>query len=426
MKVFHRYFFAFAAYVGAAIMFGGCSDPKEPPLPDFERKSFSSTNLELYYNGELMPGKTAEVAIADGEATVRFYSTFDLSQVQGLGLDSKIECPGVVPGSQELTLRAAANPGNGCYVVEGKNETQDAEFAYSGAIYSDKMTFRFDDCRLKNQNLAGKVFSPAPIEMDGLQVKSLPFHLVWEIDPAAVIDIPLSGILRNIAVLPIIPVYGSTAYMSVAQAVESTLKTIALTSSGNVPVVYVSQVGGAAHLATTSGNMLQYVPTEDGIKLYINPLSLFSQILVATSDNKDNYQFDFAEMLGRAGDAGSTGLLPGDIKKIVLKSLLEAITPQIADGISLKIMPTEKGADIYFDTATSVSFLANLLEDILSNPEIVGAIQTQLASMSLPGLTPEQFQEILAGMPTFLERTTKLEIGLCLIGVKQEPQPQER
>ena len=380
---------------GVAGIMTSCSDKDDIPAPDFSSKTFTGTALELYYNGEQMPGTTADVRLADGKADISFTSTLDLSQVEGLGLNEKLVCPGVLPGNLKLDLTAPITPGNGCYTLYGSGETQEVSYSYAGEIYSDKMVFNLTDVKLKVKALAGKVFAPAPLKTEYLNIISSPFHIVWELDPTAGIDVPLSGLLEAIAVAPIIPVYNNTAYMSAAEAFTQVIKTIAL---------------------------LEYVPTASGLNLYVNPLSLYSQFLLAASNNKDDAQFDFAAMLHKAptrtdasaGDA-SGEIFSQEIKTALLKSVLTALAPQIADGIPLTITPTDKGVALYFDTATSVTFLANVLGGMLQNPSIAAALQQKLASFELPGLTPEQMQAILADMPGFLEKTTRLELGLELI-----------
>lgn len=397
-----------------------CKNNDDALLPSFEDKSFTGTNLELYYNGEQMPGKSAKVHIADGKASITFDSSIDLSQISGAGLSGTLTCPGVLPGNLVLDLTSPLQAENGYYSVAGSGETDNVTYKYTGEIYADKMVFKFADCKLKNQIFGSKVFVPTPLKKEGLEYVSSPLHLEWELDPTSNITIPLSDILKGITELPIIPVYNNTAYMSIAQGIESVIKTIALTPSGNLPVMYISTLGGAAHIATTSGNMIQYLPYGNGVKLYLNPLSIYSEFLLAASDNKDDYQFDFAEMLGKrpaetAAAAGSTGeLLTPEIKQAILKSLLSALAPQIATGVPMAVTPTQSGAEIYFDTQTSVTFLASIFENLMKDPVIAGALQSQLGNITLPGVTPEQIAQILADLPQYLIKTTKLEIGLSL------------
>ncbi len=428
MKILHKLLFAGLAFSCCSAMMVSCKDKDETPLPDISTKTYTGNNLDLYYNGEQLSGKTCILKVSDGKADLTFNSSLDLSQVSGLGMTENLVCPGVLPGNLDLNISSPLVAGDGCYNIAGSGATSEVEYKFSGSIYEDKLVFNLYDCKLKNQALAGKVFVPSPIEKSGLEITSLPFHLEWELDPVTGIDIPLSGLLKTLAVAPIIPVYNNTAYMSVSQALISIIKTIALTPSGNIPVMYISTLGGAAHLATTTGNMLQYTPTPSGIKLYVNPLDLYAQFLLVKSNNKYDEKFDFAEMLKKSpsskADAGleSGGgeiakgeeLLPAEIKKALLQSLLETLAPQIANGIPMTLTPTLNGADIYFDTPASVNFLASIMTHLLENPQVSEALQSVIASLELPGLTPEQVNAILTQLPTFLINTTRLELGLSL------------
>ena len=400
---------------------GGCSDHNDvDPVPDLSAgATYTGTSLELYYDGEQMPGKTAEVKVADGEAEMTFYSTFDLSQLTGMGLTGELASPGITPGDSRLVLTAPAVAGDGVYEVAGSGATDYVTFDYTGSISKDKMTFSLTDVKLKNQSLAGNVFAPAPIVGNIVSgYSSLPFHLVWELDPAVGVDIPLSEVLQLIATAPVIPVYDGTAYTSVAQAFYSLVKTVALKSDGDMPVMYVSTLGGAAHVATSCGNMLQYVPVESGMKLYLNPLQVVSEALLALSDNKDDAKFDFSTLLKRssAADSGSaaTGVDPA-LTRAMIGVLLKALAPQIEGGVPLTVAPTSVGADIYLDTATSVTFLATLLQGALQNPDIQAKLQEYLSGVNLPGVNPDQLAGLLQALPQYLMKTTKLEIGLSLV-----------
>lgn len=413
----------------AVVLMSGCSD-KETPLPQLkEDTTYTSSTLELYYESDIMPGKqatlhyeSADASSGNIPATLTFSQVVDLSSISGLGLTGTIQGPGPIPGSSVLQLPVTLVPSEGAYLMSGSSETDCLTFDYSGKLEADKLTFSFSNCKLKSPIYAGKVFAPAPIEKSGIaDYTSLPFHLVWELDPALGVDIPLSEILKLIATAPIVPVNNGTAYSSLAQLFCSTVQTIALTESGNMPVVYISEVGGAAHIATTSPNMLQYVPAPGGMKVFINPLSVFGEFLVATSNNKDNVGFDFDKLLSRAstgdsdsGTSSSAGMDPA-MTKAMLEVLLTSLAPGIRDGVPLSVAMEEKGVAIYFGTQTSVQFLAGLLQTAMKNPEIMQTLQAYLTKIDLPGLDPTKLQTILQALPTYLEHTTRLEIGLSLI-----------
>lgn len=404
-----------------AIGVSSCKNEKDEPLPSFSEKSFTDTDLLLYYQGNQMPGKTANVKISGNKAEIRFNSVLDLSQISGLGLTEKLVCPGVLPGNKVLKLTVPLEVADGKYIFAGSGETPEVSYKYDGTISENLLTFNFKDCELINQSLAGLVLTPSPIERDGLHITSLPFHLVWELDPSEGIDLPLTDILKGLATAPIIPVYHNTAYMSIAQAVVSLIQSVALNPDGDIPVMYISTVGGAAHLSTSNGNMIQYLPENNGIRLFLNPLSLYSQFLLAASNNKYDVKFDFAAMLGnRSGEDIESGeendeLFNPELKLAVLKSLLATVSPEISDGVPMNVGATEKGVDIYFDTEKSITFLSTLMQNLLENKVVADALAAQLPLIQIPGLTPEQLQTILGGIAGYLEKTTKLEVGMSFV-----------
>ena len=421
--------YRYAAGAAILLLMGSCSDNGDNvPLPDLSsEKTYTGTALELYYNGELMPGTTAKVRMDGDKSVISFSCGFDLSQLTGMGLTGVLPGPGVTPGDPVLTLSPTATPGDGVFTVAGSGSTEYVDFAYAGEIGEEKMVFRISDAKLKNTSFAGKVFAPAPVKKDGLmEYSSLPFHLVWEVNPASGIDIPLSEILKIAVTAPVIPVYNNTAYTSVAEAFVNLVKTITLTDSGNIPVMYVSTLGGAAHIATSSGNMMQYVPSQTGIKLYLNPLSVMGEILLATSDNKNDEKFDFESMLKKApsytaqsgsGTSDAVSIDP-ELVKAFATVLLKAFAPQLPGGIPLTVTPTSAGVDIYLDTATSVTFLSTVLQDMMQNPTIMEALKNALASVELPEVDPAEMSGLLQKLPQFLIATTKLEIGLSLVAAQ--------
>ncbi len=411
--------FLYMGLGAAALMasLSSCSDDSAE-LPDLKSGVYTSSTLSLSYNGELMPGKSVRLDVspsADGkpaEGKLKLYSEFDLSQLSGMGLTGAIEAPGVIPGSESVELPVTLTPSDGSYTFTGNGNTEYAEFSYSGKLENEKLTLNIIDCKLKSQVFAGQVLSPAPIVKDGLlNYSSLPFHVVWELDPSAEVQIPLSGILKTVLTAPVIPVYNNTAYTSVAQVYYSSVKTIAMTPGGNMPIVYVSNVGGAAHLATSCGNMLQYVPYGSGIKLYVNPLSALSQVLVTLSKPQED-----AEFVTKADESSSsTEKIDPALLNAIVKSLIAAIQPSISGGIPLTVSGSGSGIDLYLDTKTSVVFLSSLMKDLLTDPVIASKIKEYLIGLDIPEMSPEQLDGLIAQLPSFLEKTTRLEIGLSFV-----------
>lgn len=410
----------------AGLMLGfltGCHSDDPAPLPDLEAsETFTGTELALTYNGETMPGKSVRVATDGDNATLTLYSEFDLSQITGAGLTGTVAGPGVIPGSPSLDLPVTLSPGDGCYTFSGHTSTPDVEFSYAGGLTDKTLTLAITDARLLDTRYSGMVMTPAPLVKSGLfDYESMPLHLVWEIDPALGVDLPLSDILKAVAVAPVIPVYSGTAYTSVAQMIESAVKTFSFNPSGNLPVMYVSTVGGAAHVTTTCGNMLQYVPSASGMRLYVNPLSALSQVLVALSKPSDDAHFAMpragaADASGSASDAGGSSLDGVDpaLLSAMIQALAKAVAPSLSQGLPLTVTPTQIGADVYFDTATSVAFLSSIAQYMLADPQIAAALKSYIAGLGLPDVDPTKIDAIMAQLPQYLIHTTRLEIGLSL------------
>lgn len=404
-----------------------CIKDSSEPLPSLKSEIFTSSRLALNYMGEEMPGKSIEL-IADpsrageSQAELRMYSEFDLSQLSGMNLTGSIPSPGVLPGSAVVTLPVDLIPSDGCYIFSGAASSDFVDYSYSGKLEEDKLTLNLTDCKLKNSAFACSVFAPAPLKQEGLlEYSSLPFHLVWEIDPAGGIDIPLSVLLRGIMTARIIPVYNNTAYTSIAELFASSVKTIALNEDGNIPVMYISTIGGAARIATTCGNMFQYVVAGQGIKLYVNPLSALGAMLVTLSKPSDDAEFITKADSGTESSSGIMSELNPEVKKAFVDALLKAIAPSLSEGIDLSVQPTAKGADIFMDTDHSVIFLMTLFEDLLKEPEIKTALHQYLKDSGisdiLPGILPEDADKLEESITTILENTTRLEIGLSLIKI---------
>ena len=104
----------------------------------------------------------------------------------------------------------------------------------------------------------------------------------------------------------------------------------------------------------------------------------------------------------------------------LLSVLIKTLAPQIADGVPLAVTPTESGIDAYLDTKTSVTFLANLLENALQNPTVMVELMKYIGSAQLPeGVTAADIQEVIVNVGEYLQKTTRLEVGLSLVKYQQ-------
>lgn len=407
--------------MGMLLFASGCSDDKETPELNFTEKIFNSSNgLEILYNGVEMPGKTVSVKRVGDKAEISSFSIFDMSQLSALGLSGELPCPGIIPGSPETVWEVPITEKDGVYSFSGKDENNFCSYSFYGEISSDRLMISIVDPVLKNHPLSDIVWKPAPIKEDAASgITSLPFYVDWEIDPIAGIDIDLSPLLESLTVLPIIPVYDNTAYMSLSQALEQIVQATTFKADGNILFTYISTVGGAAHLAQTQPNGLQYTLSgSDVLKLYVNPLSLFGFIIENTSggtapedvDLNDKGLFPSGNSRVSSGTSNS-GILSSPLSVAMIKGVMGEILPLLSTGIPLKYTVIDNHLEIYIDTEESLTLLNTIIDSFLQNDEAVKALVAQLKQN--PGIAPllEDLPKLQETVTQSLLNTTKLRIG---------------
>lgn len=387
----------------------GCSS--EESLPDMmSGRIYSGSKLKVTYCGELMPAKEVEfIPAADGnkEDRIILKGITDLSQLSSIGLSGTAEGPGVIPGSpvEEIPVRLVKNKDR--YEFSGSGSTNYiSSFTYKGKFEGDSCVLAIDNVELSNMSMTGKVWTPVPLKRNGVEYTSMPFRLVWELDPAVGIDVDLSGILKLLATIPVIPTYHDTAYSSVAQLYDSAMQTVVFLGNGNIIVRYFSSVGGATQLMTSVGNTLQYVlPADNMMLLYPNPTSLFGLWLVAQSDPGDNPDISFTS--SKAGESEIAQLLLP-----VLKELIPDILGMCTQGIPVEIERTDTELSVYLNTQTILTLLGDVVNAIENNPEILEKISEWLTGTPELADVAADLKNLLPQLQQILLNTTKVEIGL--------------
>lgn len=418
-----------------------CSnDDSSSPLSPIKEKTYTdATGLELYYNGNKMPGKTVIFAQDGDKAIVKAYSTFNLSQISGFGLTGEIPSPGIIPGSPETSIQVSLRDTGQYWEFSGTGDETYCTYSYEGYASQDKLKLYISGAKLKSGGIAPSAWMPAPVEKntDG-SFKSLPVFADWQYDPISGVDFNLSPLLSAITVAPIIPAYNNTAYMSISEAIFESLKAMSFLPDGNILFTYISSVGGAYHLAQTYPNGYQYVIAAPGlIKLYVNPLSFFSFILQSTSGSTPESEVDLnAHGLWQAGsnnDNSATGNKSGmiAIKDImtsplgikVMKNLMPQLLPMIPEGIPLVYSITEgqagstpqKSLKIYIDTEMAINILTAFITPILEDSSIIEALKLYISSdPTFAPLLPD-LEKAISMLPQAIERTTVFNLGLSLI-----------
>lgn len=398
--------------VAAALCAAGCdndSDKTLSPLPD---KTYSGTEaLDIDYNDADMNGKSATLTRNGSNAVITFDSKVDLSQISDLfkGMQP-IPGPGVLPGTPVLSLPVSLVADGDEYSFSGKGETDFVTYTYSGDVSADKLDFDFENVMLKNQRLANTAWKPAPLVTSGLEVTSSPLHIVWESSfpaPLEGFDGSIQDALTLLSVLPIIPVYNNTAYMSVAQALASSLKSVGFNPDGNAVVTYLQTVNGAAQFAQAPKCMIQYLPLSDTMmKLFVNPTDLMGQILVNGSSHPDLPPNPF----GKASRADS-----GTATIESMTAIIQALAPMIAEGFPMQYTLTPGSLQIFLNSDVLLPLVKGVILPILNDPIIKASIIEKLkANAQLQSYFPmfEKFMEIL---PAAISATTRIELGINLV-----------
>lgn len=406
------------------IFFGGCSK-EDVELPDLQKETrYVSSTLKVNYCGVEMPGKSVTlIPSADGNlynVVLKCEGATDFSMLSSIGMSGFGPAPGIVPGCPVVELPVSLVAKDKGYTFSGQKSTETCNFNYSGVITESLLTLNIDDVTLSNKTLAGSVWKPVPFSQSGMSVTSIPFYLLWEVDPSAGIDIDLTALLKLIVTAPIIPTYHDTAYSSLSQLLSNSLQTIAFLENGNVIVRYFSPVGGATQLVTSQAPSLQYVvnsPSE--ILLYPNPTSVFGLWLVAQSDSSDIPDISFKK---RRNEQESLDEEKGDSIKEALLPLIKEVIPVILgmcrDGIPLQISMTQTETNVYLDSRTILMFLNQLAVIVANHPEILEKLLGSIANSDQIAELIPQIQQILPKLETILEKTTRIEVGLRLLPYK--------
>lgn len=411
-----RKIFSILLFSGTIFLTGCRSDSNgTPDYPDIsEARTYSGSTLHLKYCGQLMPAKIVTYQPSGlGDDDILFCKgVTDLSQLSSIGLSGTGPAPGILPGSATSELMISLRPENGRYEFDGAGATEYiSTYAYEGFLQGDSCILEIYDVKLRNSSLANSVWKPSPLKTEGVNAVSLPFHLLWEIDPSAGIDIDLTDLLKALVLAPIVPVYNNTAYSSFSQLLEETLQTVAFLENGNIIVRYYSSVGGATQLMTSVGNTLQYVdPSPSDMKLFPNPTSLFGRWLVAQSNSEGIPDISFKSPAKSKADSGSSS--DSEIVDGLVKKLIPFVLGLTEEGIPLTCEQTEDILEVYLGTPVVIELIGEVVKAVISDPAITDHLaQLALSNPQIAELM-KKLQDILPYIEQILENTTRIEIGL--------------
>lgn len=417
----------------SSVVLIGCSDDKKTPVTPLGDKTYTSSSLELFYNGNPMSNKTVILSQNGTKASIKVFSEFDLSQLSVSGLKGKIPGPGALPGTPLLSFDVDMSEDGKVWHFATSGETQYALFSCSGFAADSKLKLFFNDVKLKSGGVKPSVWSPASIRKnDKGEFISLPVYVDWQYDPLPEIDFDFSPLLEAIFTLPVLPVYNNTAYMSISQAINEIIKYVAFREDGNIIISYISKAGGAAQLSQTLPNGYQYIIDSPGsVKLYINPMSLIGTILVNTSGGVPEsdvtiigngmYPSGNSES-GSPSDDSQTinailSFLKTDLGQKITSSMMELILPQISEGFPLSYRVDDSSMQLYITTEQALKFAEAIITPILEDDTLIQAIKSYIASDEfLSGFLPD-VDKLLRLLPEALLRTTNFNLGLNLIPV---------
>lgn len=413
-RLIRKSIFAAGAILVTAMM-PSCGDDNDITVSPLPEKTYTgNTALLLGYDGAPMSGKYATFDQNGNTASITFGSTVSPSSLskslEGL---PDIPGPGVLPGSPLLTLPVYLKTDGGFYTFDGEGETEFVSYSYAGKVNGERMEFDFSNVRLKDKRFAGTVWTPAPLEKnsDGITYKSLPLHIVWECSLPPLLegfDGTVGDALTLLATAPVIPVYGNTAYMSAAQAVASTVRTLAFREDGNAVVTYLKKADGAAQFALAPICMIQYLPVSGTrMNVFVNPTDLMGQILINNSSHPDLPPNPFGKVAAdsRGETTADTGLL----------GIAAVIAPLLSEGLPMDYVQDGNTLSLYLGTETLLPLVKEILVPLLKNPEIQSAIITRISSdPTLAGQLPI-IEALLKAFPDLIGSTSRIEFGINLV-----------
>lgn len=424
----HSKYYILSILAVSAIMTSCSKD--EIPLPELKTSTYSGSTLTVNYCGNEMAAKQIVLTPVsmedDGSRSVKLdmSGVLDLSSL-GIKDIPPLPAPGVLPGDANTALDVTLHPdkNEGVYTFSGSGSTQFVNYVYNGELTSDHLTINLTDVKLIKDDLAGKAFKPVKVNATLADLKNpqnlrTPFYIEWEVGNIPGLELDPGILVNALTLAPIIPVYNNTAYSSLAQVFCQCVQTMALLDNGNIPVRYYSSHEGATQLLTTNPNMLQYVETgSNSIQLYINPMSVVGLWLVEQSTPTwlpSFFDTAYAETIKQQiADAHPSDDAEADkaIKDALIQSLLLAIKPALSEGLPLEWTPTPSGINLYLNTKTCTDFIGLLLTEIVKQPVLAQRLSAWLAES---GLTEQQVEALLQQLPSILQATTRLNIGLSL------------
>lgn len=417
------------AIAGVLSTFTSCSDDDPAPGSSLEQKTYSSDNLTLNFNGAPLIGKTVTFTPGtDGKGTVTLAGeSLNPSQILDMitraAADDQptrtIPTAGVLPGSPSVSIPVELKgDANNC-TFEGTNETEYCTYSYSGSVTADNFEFNLSDVKLKNTSLAGtwtvpavenNFFNTARVQWKGENTKV-------DIELVPGFSLPLSiqsTIQLALSVYPMFyPNENGEPTLTPLEMLCFVLKSVTFGEDGSLTAEYIDTKNENMPIVTAPIGLAQYVIDGEGsIRLFLNPAAIIANSIANTKT--------------RAVDLN-----------ILVEGLMQNLMPMLSQGIPLHYGPAiasedpkygEDGTSIvegsqltysedtlsfYLDTNTLLPLIKAFLP-ILQDQDFVDQIIEAASKDPAMGSQAHMLRGILKDLPSIIENTTLLEIGINL------------
>lgn len=363
--------------------------------------SFVNETLQVTYNGVPVIGKNAHLHFdkaQGGEGTLNVYSAIDMSAVAADNQTSSVLYgPGVLPGTPMLTIPVNVVKEGDNFYFATSGSTEYVDYELDGEINSSVLSLDFSMYRSKIKLLPVRAIS-LPLSsriITALQAvyvnwqSTAKFDMGFGAESGFPAQIFISSLVLN---SPFIPM-GNTQ-MSVYDIVTALLKNATFTADGNITGTYVDMATnqetaipvGIAQYVAVSGNE---------IKLFLNPEMIIASAMGARSESGDqSYELDTAPLLAYA---------------------METFLPMLSEGIPVEYKVENGMTSFYLPSSILLPLAKGPLYDLTIDPNFVPFVEESMKGMEGMADMLEMIRPAIASLPSVLEGTTLLELGLNLV-----------
>lgn len=356
------------ALICSISVFTACSD--DDPAVLNVNTSYSGESLDLKYCGSQLLGKEISFETRDGKtATITMKGVLDinglLSQLISKSTEVLSTAPGVIPGEVTTTLSNVAITLSGeKYIFEGTDSNNGRELQYSGEIQKDKLTMSVNVTLPKN-DLTETTWTLSPVDWT---TGDAAIKFLWESDHEG---ITIPGLIEEPW-----PTKDASVLISmmISPMLDKVLQSVTFQADGNIVASYSND--DASTWQTSPINLAQYYFKDNKMYVQLN----IDMIMATVQSNKS--------------------------KADVQNPNLSELYPLLSTGIPFNYEIENGKAKIYMDKNVLVPILS-----ILGNETIAGLITSKITDAE----QKKMLEGILAQLPSLMQVTTKMDLGLNLI-----------